>query len=182
MMLHRPTTESLRARSEATAAAHATAPAAAPAPKHAPGRARRTVRSLLTPAQMNAAILRESARVDRKSAGAALVLVLLRFAGRCTAPSAVRLAKTVLDRVRVTDDVGWFDAHHVGVLLPDTTPAGAWRFAQQVCDRLAKRGGAGARPHVTMYSYGGDPASEADETPTVVRQTDENLVPEAKAG
>jgi hypothetical protein len=176
MMLHRPTTDSLRARSAAQAAQVA---APAPASKHAPrGRAKRTLRSLLTPAQMNAAILRESARVDRKS-GAALVLVLLRFTGRCTAPSAMRLAKTVLDRLRVTDDAGWFDAQHVGVLLPETAPAGAWRFAQQVCDRVAKRGG--VRPHLTMYSYGGDPVSEADETPKVTRQTDE-MVPEAKAG
>ena len=175
MMLHRPTTESLRARSAvaADAAAAAAATTAAPAP-----RLKRTVRSLLTPEQMNAAILRESARVDRKS-GAALVLVLFRFAGACTAPSTMRLAKTVLHRIRVTDDVGWFDANHVGVLLPDTAPAGAWRLARQICDRMTKRG---QRPHVTMYSYGGDPGADSDEAPTVVRQTDEDVVNAARAG
>jgi hypothetical protein len=170
MMLHRPTTESLRARAELAATV---TPEPAPAP-----RARRTIRSLLTPEQMNAAIRRESARVDRK-AGGALVLVLFRFTGTCTSPSTMRLAKTILHRIRVTDDVGWFDAWHVGALLPDTAPAGAWRLAQHVCDRMTKRG---RRPHVTMYSYGGDPVTEADETPTVTRQTDEHLMPETKAG
>ena len=170
MMLQRPTTESLRARGTAAAAASA-APAAAP-------RVKRTIRSLLTPEQMSGAIRRESARVDRK-AGAALVLVLFRFTGSCTSPSTMRLAKTILHRIRVTDDVGWFDAWHVGVLLPDTAPAGAWRLAQQICDRTAKRG---RRPHVTMYSYGGDPVAESDATPIVTRQTDENVMPEAKAG
>ena len=175
MMLHRPTTESLRARSAVAASAASAAATTTPAPRRCP---KRTLRSLLTPEQMNAAILRESARADRKS-GSALVLVLFRFHGSCAAPSTMRLAKTILHRIRVTDDIGWFDAQHVGVLLPDTAPAGAWRLAQQVCDRVAKRG---PRPHVTMYSYGGDGAPEADETPTVMRQTDENVMPEAKAG
>ena len=172
MMLQRPTTESLRARSTGAAAAAATAtPAAAP-------RVKRSIRSLLTPEQLNGAILRESARVDRKS-GAALVLVLFRFAGSCTAPSTMRLAKTILHRIRVTDDVGWFDANHLGVLLPDTAPAGAWRLARQICDRMNKRG---RRPHVTMYSYGGDPVADSDEAPKVIRQTDEDVVHEARVG
>ena len=172
MMLQRPTTESLRARSAAAAATVATA-----TPTSAP-RVKRTIRSLLTPEQMNTAIRRESARVDRK-AGAALVLVLFRFTGSCTSPSTMRLAKTILHRIRVTDDVGWFDAWHLGVLLPDTAPAGAWRLAQQICDRMGKRG---RRPHVTMYSYGGDPVTESDATPIVTRQTDEIVMPETKAG
>jgi hypothetical protein len=33
-----------------------------------------------------------------------------------------------------------------------------------------------------MYSYGGDPVTESDATPIVTRQTDEIVMPEAKAG
>ncbi len=202
-MLQRPTTDTLRAAAVAVATAvpalpkrqpatptgphvpqGAPAPPAPPAPpakRRAPGgRLKRSVRSLLTPEQMNLAIQRESARVDRKSGGGGmLVLVLFRFDGSAAAPSTMRLAKTVLHRIRVTDDVGWFDEQHVGVLLPQTSPAGAWRLAQHVCDRVARRG---QRPHVIMYSYGGARPADDGEAPTILRQTDEPAVPKARAG
>lgn len=140
-------------------------------------RIRRTIRSLLTAEQMNFAIQRESMRVDRRPQSS-LVLVLFHFSGAPTAPSTMRLVKSILHRVRITDDVGWFDEQHVGVILPDTAPAGAWRLAQQVCDRVARHSN---RPHVVMYSYSGSGADSADAQ-TVLRQTDEPLIPEAKAG
>src|SRR5690348_7866537 len=82
-----------------------------------PVRLKRTVRTLLSPEQLNNAMARESARVDRKGAGA-LSLVLFRIgADQRHSLTAVRLAKTILKRIRVTDDVGWFDDEHLGVLL-----------------------------------------------------------------
>lgn len=121
-----------------------------PRPRKRRVRMKRTVRTLLSPEQLNQAILRESARVDRKGSGA-LSLVLFRIPkpGR-TALSVVRLAKTILKRIRITDDLGWFDNQHIGLLLPDTMPSGAWQVAQAVCDAVAARG---ARPLCTMYSY-----------------------------
>src|SRR5688572_3489185 len=116
-MLQRPKTDTLRAAAVAVATAvpalpkrqpatptgphvpqGAPAPPAPPAKRRAPGgRLKRSVRSLLTPEQMNLAIQRESARVDRKSGGGGmLVLVLFRFDGSAAAPSTMRLAKTVL--------------------------------------------------------------------------------------
>lgn len=134
------------------------------------GRVKRTLRSMLTIEQMNVAIQRESARVDRKDNGGMLVLVLFRPAdGDLRSPLAARLAKTLLHRIRVTDDVGWFDDEHLGVLLPETTPAGAWKLAQQVCDRTATHG---PRPTCVMYSY---PAAGAEtgEPAGVIRQADQ---------
>src|SRR4051812_20876470 len=85
-----------------------------------PARVKRTVRTLLSPEQLHHAMARESSRVDRKGA-TALSLVLFRIpANRRNSLAAVRLAKTILKRVRVTDDVGWFDEEHLGVLLPET--------------------------------------------------------------
>jgi hypothetical protein len=146
------------------------------------GRVKRTLRSMLTPEQMNVAILRESARVDRKDGGM-LVLVLFRTAdGDLHSPLAGRLVKTILHRIRVTDDVGWFDDVHVGVLLPDTAPAGAWKLAQHVCDRVALHG---MRPLSVMYSY---PATGlgTDEPAGVIRQSDgaqeSNVAQTARAG
>ncbi len=121
--------------------------------KHRRVRVKRTVRTLLSPEQLNQAMTRESARVDRKGAGA-LSMVLFRIpASERNTLSAVRLAKTILKRIRVTDDLGWFDEDHLGVLLPETPTTGAWRLAQEVCDIVGKRG---ARPLCTMYTYPAD--------------------------
>src|SRR3954467_7245728 len=110
---------------------------------------KRSLQSLLTPEQMNIAIQRESARADRNGGEFALVLFRGRSADRA-ALSSVRLAKTVLRRVRATDDIGWFDDQHIAALLPDTSAAGAWRFADQVCMMLSRRA---PRPLCSVYSY-----------------------------
>jgi lipopolysaccharide/colanic/teichoic acid biosynthesis glycosyltransferase len=110
---------------------------------------KRTVQSMLTPEQMNIAIQRESARADRS--GGEFALVLFRIRNRDHASlSTVRLAKTLLGRIRATDDIGWYDEDHLGVLLPDTTAAGAWRFADSVCGLASQRT---HRPLCSVYCY-----------------------------
>jgi hypothetical protein len=151
-MLHRPSTGQFRARHERA--------------NRQLGRIKRTAQSLLTPEQMNLAIQRESQRVDRKD-GSSLVLILFRIGGTQGSPSTMRLIKTLLHRIRITDDIGWFDDQHLGVLLPDTSEAGAWRLAQHICDRIAKRA---PRPLAVMYSYPGKTAP-GSPSPSVVRQT-----------
>src|SRR5438477_4867360 len=96
---------------------------------------KRSLQSLLTPEQMNIAIQRESARADRNGGEFALVLFRAHRSARHTL-ATLRLAKTVLRRVRATDDIGWYDQEHIAALLPDTSPPGAWRFADQVCGML----------------------------------------------
>ena len=110
---------------------------------------KRSVQSVLTPEQMNIAIHRESARADRNGGEFALVLFRVKRKDRTTL-STIRLAKTVLNRVRATDDVGWYDENHLGVLLPDTTANGAWRFADQVCGLASRKG---PRPLLSVYCY-----------------------------
>lgn len=110
---------------------------------------KRSIQSLLSPEQMHIAIQRESARADRSGGEFAMVLFRLQNTDR-QALSTVRLAKIILKRVRATDDVGWYDDQNIGVLLPDTSAAGAWRFADQVCGLIQKKY---ARPAVRVYSY-----------------------------
>ena len=110
---------------------------------------KRTLRHLLTPEHMTIAVQRETARADRN--GAQFALVLFRTRNKdLQSLSNIRLAKIVLHRVRATDDVGWFDERHLAVLLPDTAPAGAWRFADQVCTLISAKG---TRPLCSVYSY-----------------------------
>ena len=110
---------------------------------------KRTVGSMLTSEQMNIAIQRESARADRSGGEFALVLFRVRNRDRASL-STMRLAKTVLTRIRNTDDVGWYDAEHLGVLLPDTSATGAWRFADAVSSLASQRS---HRPLCSVYSY-----------------------------
>ena len=90
----------------------------------------------------------------------------------------MRLAKTVLQRIRVTDDVGWFDASTSACCCPTPRPPARGGLAQQVCDRVAKRGGRPARHDVQLRRR----RAPRRAAPTVIRQTDENVMPEAKAG
>jgi hypothetical protein len=123
---------------------------------------KRTVRTLLSPEQMNQALARESLRVDRTKAGP-LALVLFRLPNpKQSRLGAIRLAKTVLRRIRITDEVGWFDSSHLGLLLPDTSQAGAWQLAQSVCETIAKRG---QRPLFTLYVYTHPQQEAAGKTP-----------------
>jgi len=104
---------------------------------------------MLTTEQMNIAIQRESARADRSGAEFALVLFRIRNRDRSSL-STVRLAKTLLGRIRATDDIGWYDEDHLGVLPPDTSATGGWRFADAVCGLASQRM---HRPLCTVYSY-----------------------------
>jgi hypothetical protein len=119
----------------------------------------RSVRSLLTSEQFILAIQRESARVDRAMSGD-LTMVLFRVTpSRRWRLSVVRLVRTILSRIRVTDDIGWFDRDHIGMLLPETSSAGAWKLSQSICGALSKYG---ATPLCTLYNYPAPPKAKAD--------------------
>lgn len=111
--------------------------------------ARRRLSSMLTPEQMNIAIQRESARADRSGGEFALVLFRVRGRDRMSL-STMKLAKTLMGRIRATDDIGWYDEQHLAVLLPDTASTGAWRFADSVVALAAART---PRPLCSVYSY-----------------------------
>jgi hypothetical protein len=110
------------------------------------------VRTILTAEQFRWAIERESQRVDRLNAGE-LTLVLFRVSPGARRRANVRLIRTILSRVRVTDDVGWFDREHIGLLLADTPAAGAWPLAQSICQVVARHG---RQPLCSMYNYPGN--------------------------
>lgn len=78
-------------------------------------------------------------------------MVLLR-APRSIGPSrtALRLAHLVLTRSRGTDDVGWFDGDTVCAILPDTSPDGAARFADNVIAGLRD---STIKPIASIYTY-----------------------------
>jgi lipopolysaccharide/colanic/teichoic acid biosynthesis glycosyltransferase len=108
-----------------------------------------SVGRLQSPERLDAAIRLEQARVDRHEHAFSLVLF---DTGNLEANgTAVQsLVHSLLDRIRSTDEIGWFDVHRIGVLLPYTPRDGAQKFVDDVrqpldADALA--------PEYTIYTY-----------------------------
>ncbi|MEM7166541.1 MAG: sugar transferase [Planctomycetota bacterium] len=77
------------------------------------------------------------------------------------------IANALRRRIRSTDTVGWFDEKVIGVLLPHTSAAGAWKLGSDI-DALLKRG-----PAVTtlVYTY---PNGSAESRPLVPPHSNDN--------
>ncbi|MGD0898903.1 MAG: sugar transferase [Thermoguttaceae bacterium] len=75
---------------------------------------------------------RERVRADRSGSSFSLLALGVdrSMRGRATLRHLVRLLKR---RLRVTDDAGWLDSRHVGVILPDTPLWGAWTLVDDLC-------------------------------------------------
>ncbi len=101
---------------------------------------------------MEMIIRRETSRADRNTREFSLVLFRIKRSKRHSV-STHRLIRTITARSRTTDEVGWFGDRHVCVVLPDTPLAGAWVFADSVCDLASKRI---PRPVAIVYSYPGN--------------------------
>ncbi len=85
--------------------------------------------------RFRAIIERERSRADRSNT----TLSLLAIAPTGETPNETvlnRLADFLADRLRVTDDFGLLDDNRMGVVLPDTSSAGAWKVADDVCDHM----------------------------------------------
>src|SRR2546421_12976271 len=98
----------------------------------------RSVASLPTPAQVERLLAGGGARAERNGLHFSLVLFRVRRGGRLGL-SEKRLALTLLRRIRLTDEVGWFDQEHLCALLPDTAAPGAKTFSDAVCDLVARK-------------------------------------------
>ena len=109
----------------------------------------RSLASLPSPDQVERLISREVARAERNGLHFSLVLFRVRRGGRLKLNER-RLALTLLRRVRLTDEVGWFNEDHLCALLPDTSSEGARIFADSVCAQIARKG---PRPLSSLYSY-----------------------------
>jgi lipopolysaccharide/colanic/teichoic acid biosynthesis glycosyltransferase len=49
------------------------------------------------------------------------------------------LAHILANRIRSTDEVGWFDSKHIGVILPYTSTGGAHKLADDICKAITSK-------------------------------------------
>lgn len=105
--------------------------------------------SLCPPEQLRRILERERVRADRTGEPLSLVA----FAARGPEPDRATptlVARALRGRLRATDDLGWLDDRQVGVVLPTTPAAGAWKVADDVCLEFPKDV---PPPVCTVYTY-----------------------------
>jgi lipopolysaccharide/colanic/teichoic acid biosynthesis glycosyltransferase len=75
---------------------------------------------------------RERARSDRWERP--LALLCLGAASEREGDKTLRQVARILSRrLRLTDEAGWLDRRHIGVLMPNTPGWGAWTVADEIC-------------------------------------------------
>lgn len=73
----------------------------------------------------------ERERVHRNDLQFSLLLILMNGKDNSN-PRITELIQNLSKRVRKTDQIGWYDDNHLGVLLPNTANAGAKVFAEDI--------------------------------------------------
>ena len=106
-------------------------------------------RFLLSPDQFDRAALCERMRVDRNHSTVSLLVIRLPRE-RSSARDVVFLARLLEGRLRLTDTAGWLRDGRIGVLLPDTPEAGAWKVASDLCEAYEV---GPLRPHCEVLIY-----------------------------
>lgn len=99
--------------------------------------------------QFHAIIEREKARAERNSHQFSLVLFEVGEV-RENVSQMRYFTRSLANRIRWTDEVGWFNQESIGVLLPETSTVGAERFAECVCEMVTSKC---PRPEYTIYTY-----------------------------
>ena len=61
-----------------------------------------------------------------------------------------KLVQRIIQRSRITDQIGWYDYNRLGVILPETSTIGAQKFIQDLY--LQNQNGM-PKPPIDLYSY-----------------------------
>src|SRR5215831_14047601 len=95
---------------------------------------RRTVR-LMPVRPFRRVLARERARSDRT--GDRFCLLVFSPSEPATADELHHLlAELLRRRLRLTDEAGWVDERRIGVVLPATSPRGAWKLSEDISHAL----------------------------------------------
>jgi lipopolysaccharide/colanic/teichoic acid biosynthesis glycosyltransferase len=100
--------------------------------------------------QVFASILnRERDRADRTNQEFSMVVFEI-GAGNDKSESTRHLVTLLTQRIRSTDDIGWLESGNLGVVLPHTSPDGAWKFVDNL---RSSYNGKLSPPDCQVYSY-----------------------------
>lgn len=95
---------------------------------------------------------RERARADRWEQPLSLLSLGVASA-RKGDQTLKQIARILKRRLRLTDEAGWLDSRHIGILMPNTRGWGAWTLADEICAEFAD---AVPLPQCKVYCYPSD--------------------------
>jgi lipopolysaccharide/colanic/teichoic acid biosynthesis glycosyltransferase len=106
--------------------------------------------SIIQPQEpFRALIIHERQRVDRNQH--MLSLLLFNVGKRnIDGVKEQNFAHILNNRIRSTDEVGWFDSKHIGVILPYTNAEGAHKLAKDICKTVTPET---SIPEYTVHTY-----------------------------
>lgn len=90
---------------------------------------------ILSVEQFQRSLKRERARADRCALPFSVLTIDISNHNDGS-PLSWELCELLQRRTRLTDIIGWFDHSHVGALLFNTPPQGAWKLAEDICHSL----------------------------------------------
>jgi len=120
-------------------------------------------------------LMRERSRVDRNHSSLTVLTIELP-ANRATRACFDYLGRVLVDRLRSTDIIGFFADQQVGVLLPDTAKAGAWKVADDICSVYPV---GRDRPNCDVFVYPEDFTAHRDRTPKADTEPVGDTVPKS---
>ena len=94
---------------------------------------------------------RERARADRSNQRLSLLVFELGLPD-VDGDIARHLVSVLVSRLRISDDIGWFDRQSIGIILPYTSAEGAWKLAEEVCKGF-KGNGRALSSFCSVYTY-----------------------------
>ena len=78
------------------------------------------------------------------------------------------IAEIIINRVRPTDDVGWFEKYTLGVALPGTAHEGAIKLADDICQKILAR--KQTVPRFEVYTYPNERLKKNNKDPQIFRK------------
>jgi len=82
------------------------------------------------------AIAKERDRSDRSNQKYSLLILSLAIQSEEDARINKAIA-TIRERIRNIDEIGWYDANQLGIILPFTSMAGANRLGDEICEIIS---------------------------------------------
>ncbi len=94
---------------------------------------------------------RERARADRSNQRLSLLVFELGLPD-IEGDIVRHLVSVLVSRLRISDEIGWFDRQCIGIILPYTSAEGAWKLAEEVCQGFNGNGRA-LSSFCSVYTY-----------------------------
>jgi hypothetical protein len=107
------------------------------------------------------AIEKERYRSDRSSQRYSLLILSLAIKSEEDQRIGQAIA-TIRERIRAIDEIGWYEANQLGIILPFTAMEGADRLADEICDIITSHLKPAEFLACEMFSYDPDRVPDSE--------------------